>query len=323
MQKIPITLLCCLLIISACIQAGELAVNNGAPVVVNICVPKAPPALPVLRMVELGAMRGRADLNIHVWNGAEQLVAMVQDGHFQLFGVPLTVAAALYNKGAGIRLTNVNTWGIAYFVTSDPDFRDWVDLRGKTLFVQPRSSTPDAVTRFFLQRAGLKPGRDLKVVNTAAPELGQLLRVGRVVYAVATEPQLTAAMRDNPALRVAFRFEDKWKEIMGPDANIPSAGFAAGDAFITAHPDLIREFEREYAKALEWVLEHPEEAGELAARHLGLKAEVIAAAVPRLGLLYRDAPAAKRDMKDLLQILLESAPETIGRKIPDAGFYWK
>lgn len=318
MQKITITLLlcCCLLVVSSSTNAGE-------PVVLNVCVPKAPPALPVLRMVESGAMRERADVKIHVWNGAEQLVAMVQDGRFQLFGVPLTVAAALYNKGAGLRLTNVNTWGIAYFATSDSDFRDWGDLKGKTLFVQPRSSTPDAVTRYFLQQAGLKPGRDVEVVNTAAPELGQLLRAGRVVYAVATEPQLTAAMRDNPALRVAFSFEDKWKEIMGPDASIPSAGFGAATAFLDEHPDLAREFEQEYAKALDWVLEHPEEAGELAARHLGLKANIIAATVPRLGLMYMDAAASKPDLEALLQVLLESSPETIGRKLPDAGFYWQ
>ena len=312
----------CVLAVRDVSRAGE-ARESGPEVVVRIAVPQAPPALPVLRMIESGAMRGLADLQITVWTAPEQLIAMVQDGNHHMFAFPLTVAAKLHNKGVGIKLTNVNTWGVTYFVTSDPDCASWGDLKGKTLFVPMKSSTPDALTQYFLGRAGLKPGRDLEVVYSTMPEIAQLLRSGKAHYATLLEPQVTGALSGNPSLRVPFSFEGEWQKIKGDESMIPNAGFGATTAFIDANPELVRAFEREYEKATNWVLEHPEEAGKLAEDHLGLRAATISAAIPRLGLHYKGADAASAEVEELFRLLFDFSPDMVGKKIPDATLYWK
>ena len=30
---------------------------------------------------------------------------------------------------------NVNTWGVTYFMTTDPAFETWADLAGKTVYI--------------------------------------------------------------------------------------------------------------------------------------------------------------------------------------------
>lgn len=305
------------------VSPGDRPEAGDTPPTIRIGVPKAPPAIPILHMIDSGAMLGRADIEIDVWSAPEQLIAMVQDGGHDMFVLPLTVAAKLHNKGIGIRLTDVNTWGVADLVTSDPTVKGWGDLGGKTLFVPVKSSTPDVLTRYFLGRAGLSPGRDLEIIYLPAMEIGQLLKAGEIANAVLLEPHVTAATAGNPALRVVLGFQDEWQRIGGGEGMLPNVAIGAATAFLDANPALVRGFEAEYRKAVAWVLGHPGEAGALAEKYLGLRADTIASAVPRLGLHYKTAVEAAPEVDELYRLLYDFSPDTIGRKIPDATLYWR
>lgn len=312
-----------LFLIAFCAVAAFLPAGAAAKPVIVVGVPKAPPALPLLRMIESGALADRATLEIAVWSTPEQLIAMTQDGRHRMFVLPLAVAARLVNKGVDIKLTNVSAWGVPSLVTADPGVGAWADLRGKTLFVPPRSSTPDALTGYFLDQAGMKPGRDLEIVHTTAAEIAQLLKAGRIDNGILLEPFVTAVVGDNPRLRVAFDYQEEWRRLKGADAMIPNAGLGAGAAFLAADRDLVLAFEREYEKAVDWVHANPEPAGALAEKYLGLRAAVIARAVPRLGLVYRSAAGAEGAVNDLYRLLFDFSPELIGKRIPDETLFWR
>ena len=100
------------------------------PVTISVGVPTAPPALPVLHMMEAGLLGENVTIDLNVWNSPEELLAMVQGGEHDLYAFPLTVVSTLYNKGLDVRLMNVNTWGVTYFMTTDPAFETWADLAG-------------------------------------------------------------------------------------------------------------------------------------------------------------------------------------------------
>lgn len=302
--------------------AAEPAAKD-AVTVLSVGVPKAPPAFPLLRMMETDALGPDVQIRLDVWVTPEQLIAMAQGGRHQLLALPLTVAAKLYNKGVGIRMINVDTWGVASLVTSDPEVRGWKDLAGKTLFVPLKSSTPDALTRYFLGRAGLRMETDVNVAYAPVIEIAQLLRAGRVQNAVLIEPHVTAAIAADAGLREVVAFSDEWAAIKGSERRIPNAGFAASSRLIAENPDLVRRFGREYEKALLWTLENPEAAGELVERYLGLQGDMIVAAMPRLGLAYRDAPDAADEVEDFFGVLHDFSPDLIGKTIPDEAFYWK
>ena len=292
------------------------------PMTVKLGVPKAPPTLAILHMMEDGLLGDNVTIDLDIWDAPEKLLAMVQDGDHDMFAFPLTVVAKLYNKGLPVVLTNCNTWGVTYFMTTDPDFSDWSQLKGKTVYVPLQSSPPDALTQYFLGQAGLKIGEDVEIIYTTTAEVAQLLASGQAEYATLIEPQCTAAMIQNENVRVAMSFEDEWKKIKGEDAIVPNAGFGTTKAFIDSNPEFVAAFEAIYEDSLNWVLENPAEAAALAEKYLELKAKVVEKAIPNMGLMYENSLEAKSVLDDYYQLLNDFDQTMIGGKIPDEGMYY-
>ena len=115
--------------------------HAAEPATISVGVPTAPPALPVLHMMEAGLLGENVTIDLNVWNSPEELLAMVQGGEHDLYAFPLTVVSTLYNKGLDVRLMNVNTWGVTYFMTTDPAFETWADLAGKTVYILDEPTT--------------------------------------------------------------------------------------------------------------------------------------------------------------------------------------
>lgn len=285
-------------------------------------VPKAPPAIPILRMIETGAMDDVANLSYELWSTPEQLIAMIQGSDANMFALPLTVVSKLYNKGIPIQLTNVNTWGVIYFTTTDQSFKTWSDLKGKTVYVPLKSSPPDYLTQYFLDKAGLVIGKDVDVVYSTQTEIANLMIASKIEYATMIEPQVTQVMMKNDDVRVVYSFEDLWKDIYGESEKLPNAGFGGKTDFIEANPELIDRFEKEYQKALEWVIANPKEAGALTEREIGIKADVIERAIPKMGLMYMSAQDAQPYLAKFYELLNSYNPTSIGGKIADSGMLY-
>ena len=298
------------------------AVTEMDPATITVAVPQAPPALPVLYMIENKVLGENITIDLKTWDEPEMLIAMVQDGQHDLFAFPLTVVSKLYNKGMDVQLMNVNTWGVTYFMTSDPDFQDWSDLAGKTVYIPLQSSPPDALTQYFLNEAGLKVGEDVNIVYASTAEVATLLISGEAEYATLIEPQVTRALMANENLRVALSFEDEWQRVNDTTTMIPNAGFGATGSFIENNPELAALFQSEYEKALVWIKENPEEAGQLAEKYLGLKSQLVAKALPGMGLTFKTALDSKEELDMFYQMLYDFDPSMIGANIPDDGMYY-
>lgn len=291
--------------------------------VIRVGIPKAPPALPILRMIDSNALGDNVKIEMNIWDSPEQLIAMIQGKEQDMFAFPLTVVAKLYNKGMPLVLTNVNTWGVTYFLTSDPDYKDWLDLKGKTVYVPLKSSPPDALTQFFINKAGLKVGEDVEIIYASTPEVSQMMISGKAKYCTQIEPQVTAALLQNKDIRIATSFENEWKKVTDDGSIVPNAGFGGRKDFITKNADVVKNFETEYEKALNWVLENPEGAAALAEKMLGLKAKVVQTAIPRMGLNYKNAYDAKNDLNQFYTLLNNFDTSIIGGKNPDEGMLYK
>lgn len=291
-------------------------------VTMNLGVTQGAPTLPILQMVETNAMGDNVDLNLEYWNSPEQLIAMTQDEKYDIFTMPLTVAAKLYNKGVDIKLTNVNTWGVVYMTTTDENLKDWSDLKGKTVYVPQKSSPADILTQYFLTQNGLKVGEDVNIAYSTPSEITQLLKAGKAQYGVSLEPQVTNALKGNENLRVAFSYDEEWKKVMGDDLTVTNAGIGATTDFIENNADLMKKFEEEYEKALKYLVENPERAGELGEKYLGLDKSIVAEAMPRLGLAYGNAKESKDSLDAFYKLLLDFDKTTIGGSIPGEDFYY-
>ena len=289
---------------------------------ISVGVPTAPPALPVLHMIEDNLLGEDVTIELATWNAPEELLAMVQGGEHDLYAFPLTVVSTLYNKGMDVRLMNVNTWGVTYFITTDPDFTSWSDLAGKTVYVPLQSSPPDALTQYFLNEAGLTVGQDVQIVYASTAEVASLLASGEAQYATLIEPQVTSAMKQNSDVRRALSFEDEWQRVTGTGTMIPNAGFGTTQRFLDENPELAAEFQAAYEESVQWVLDNPAEAAALAEKYLDMNAAVVEAAIPTMGLTFKSVEDAKPELDDFYQLLYDFDPSMIGGELPDEGMFY-
>ena len=298
------------------------AETSTEPVTIRIGAPKAPPSLPLLYMMENKTLGENVTIELDIWDAPEQLIAMVQDGEHDMYAFPLTVIAKLHNKGLDVRLMNVNTWGVTYFVTTDENLTSWEQLKGKTVYVPLQSSPPDVLTQFFLAKAGLEAGKDVELVYASTAEVGQMMAAGKIEYATLIEPQVTAAMVKNDKVRVAFSFEEEWQKAVGNETLVPNAGFGTTQQFIEVNPKLTAQFNAAYEEAVNWVVENPAEAAALAETHLGLTAKVVEKAIPNMGLMFKSGAQVKPQLDVYYQLLADFEPTMIGGKIPDETMYY-
>ena len=302
-------------------SAGTTASANDS-VTLKLGVPTAPPTLPVLHMMEENMLGDNVNIELDIWNSSEQLLAMVQDSEHDMFAFPLTVVAKLSNKGMPVRLMNVNTWGVTYFMTTDPDFKTWSDLKGKTVYVPIQSSPPDALTQYFINEAGLKVGEDVTLVYASASEIASLLASGNAEYATLFEPQVTSAMSQNENVIRALSFEEEWQRTTNTNTMIPNAGWGTTQTFIDAHPDLVKNFQDAYKESVQWVLDNPADAAALAEKYLGMKAAVVEKAIPNMGLHFKSAQDAHEELNTFYQLLNDFDASMIGGSLPDNSMYY-
>ncbi len=290
--------------------------------IIKIGAPKAPPILPVLKMIEDNTLGDTVEIQLDYWETPEQLIGMIQGNKNDMYAFPLTVIAKLYNKGMGVKLTNVNTWGVSYLLSTDKNVKTWTDLKGKQLYIALQSSPPDIMTQYFLKQAGLSKD-DVEIIYAAKTELAQMMIAGKVENGVTIEPLVSQITTKNPNMKVKISLQEEWQKMSDTDKRIPTAGIGASVEFADNQRDLVIKFEEAYQKNLEWIVANPEAAGQLAEEKMGIKKQIIMKAIPNMGMHYKNALDSKAELDEFYQLLYDFNPKTIGGKVPDENMYFK
>jgi len=276
---------------------------------------------------KLAGVADKTDLVI--WENADQLKAYVAGGQGDFVTMPSNNAAIFYNKGLQLKLLDISVWNITYLITSDSRVASFADIKGQSLAVPFEGSVPDLMFQYIVKAEGLDPLKDFKVRYTADPtQAAQLLLSGQVQNAVLSEALATSVILQTKdtakPLHRALAFDKAWGDASGgPDS--PIAGTVA-TASMLSRPDVIAVFEREYKAAVQWMTDHPEEAGQLVETQLpqlGLKAAVMTASLKNITWRYTTAMDARASLDQFYLDLSQLSPEVIGGKVPDDGFYFK
>ncbi len=322
MKKILLSLMLVLASMSMLFANGAADASSTGKTVIEVGSPKAPPILPVLKMIEDNAMGKDVSIEIKYWKTAPEMIATVQEGKRDFYALPLTAVSVLYNKGMPIQLVNVNTWGPVYLLSTDSSVKSWKDLKGKTIYVQCKNSPADVMTQILLKDAGLKKG-DYEIKYMPKMEMANWLILGKGDHAVMIEPLASKVLKKNKNMKVALSFEDEWKRIRKTKNRLPHAGFAVSKKFAKEHKDLVLKFNKEFEKALNWVVNHPAEAGALAEAKLGMKQKMIEASIPQMGLEYKSISSVEGQIKDFYKFFFQFNKKTVGGKTPDNNLYLK
>jgi NitT/TauT family transport system substrate-binding protein len=187
---------------------------------------------------------------------------------------PGVVVSAIL-AGADLKIVSDNVLTVAEFVWAvkpDSPIKTIKDLKGKKIgYTNPRS-TSQALARMLLQIAGYQPD-DAELVKTGGFGEGiAALDSGQVDVVPITEPLWSKLKGKYRAVVVA-------SDVLPPLDNV--VGVATVE-MMEKRGDFIRAVIRARRKAVNFMKEHPDEAGDIVAKQYNLEPEVARAAVRTL-----------------------------------------
>lgn len=290
-------------------------------------IPASPSAV-FARAVASGALETVAPgARFDVWKSTDQMRAGIATGSFRLFATSTYAAANFFNRGAGTRMVNVVSWGVLYVMARDQSITRIDDLAGKHVLLSNKNEAPDLIFRLVLKWAGIDPDRDVTLDYVGSPnEAVPLYLSGRGDVAVLHEPAATAALLKArqaglPLFR-AFDVTEVYGKHTGRGPRIPQVGLAVSEAFLDAHPEVVKAAHAACVAAGAWVLANPEAAGALSTAALGLPAPVIAKSLPFVHIDVKTARESQADIETYFDCLMSIDPGVVGGKKPAAAFYW-
>lgn len=185
------------------------------------------------------------------------------------------VVVAAIQQGADLMIISDNVLTVAEFIWAvkpDSPIKSIKDLKGKKIgYTNPRS-TSQGLAMLLLQKAGLQP-TDAELVRTGGFGEGvAALDVGLIDVAPMAEP-------------VWSKFKDKYRAVAVASEILPPLGNVVGvttSNMAAEKGDFIRAVIRARRRAVEFMNQNPDEAGDIVARHYNLEPAVARAAVRSL-----------------------------------------
>lgn len=267
------------------------------------------------------AEAGEASLNyaFSVETDPSNVMAALVNGDCDIAALPTNAAAALYNKTGGkVQVLALNTLGVLYLVTDGSvTVESFADLEGQTVYVPAQN--PTFIFNYLCEANGVNVEVDNSYAQPA--ELNTAVASGQVAIAVLPEPLLTVARSQNPDLVVALDLTAEWDKVAQPGSLVQGCVVVRTD-FAAEHPAELARFLEEYGASVAFLEEDPAAAGQMIeAAGIFAKAAVAEKAIPRCNLCFITGEQMQAQLAAFLQIMGETAPNSIGGQIPGDDFY--
>ena len=247
------------------------------------------------------------------------VTAALISGDCDIAALPTNAAAALYNKTEGaVQVLALNTRGVLYLVTDGKEkIESIADLNGKTVYAPAQN--PSFIFAALCSKYGIELDIDTGYAQPA--ELNTAVAAGQVGLAVLPEPMVTVARSQNPALTVALDLTAEWDKVFEPGSLVQGCVVVRRE-FAEAHPDAVKAFLTDYETSVKLLTEDTEAAAK-AIEETGIfaKAAVAAKAIPNCNVCFVTGEDMQRELAAFLQIMADTAPQSIGGKLPGEDFY--
>lgn len=254
---------------------------------------------------------------------ADEVLPSIISGDTDIALVPANAASILYNKTEGkVSVIDINTLGVLYVVTADSSITSVEDLAGHTVYLTGKGTTPEYVTNYLLDAAGISDQVSLEF-KTEATELAALLEADPMAIAILPEPYATSTIAKNASLTRAVSLTDTWDELQGADGSALVTGVTVvRNDFMADHPSVVAEFVAAHTASVEAVNADPSAAATLVVE-AGIVAneKVAAVAIPYCNLVCVTGDEMQSMLSGYLSALFEQDPSSVGGKLPNDDFY--
>ncbi len=291
---------------------------------------KGPTSMGILFLMDKAAQGETADTyEFQMATGADELLPLMIKGQLDIALVPANVAAVLYQKtDAGVSVVDINTLGVLYAVTGASGVESVADLKGKTIYLTGKGTTPEASLRYILQENGLTESDYTLEFKSEATEVAAMLAENPDAVGVLPQPFVTAAMMQNQSLQIVLDLNEEWMKIENEVKDGLSNGMVTGvtvvrDAFLEEHPEAVAHFLEEHSLSVTAINEDAITGAKLAVEAGIVAKEPIAQkAIPNCNIVCITGEEMKADLSAYLQVLAGFKPELVGGEAPEEDFYY-
>ena len=256
---------------------------------------------------------------------ADELLGKIVSGDLDVALVPSNMASIIFNKtNHGVNVLNINTLGVLYVVSSDDSIKSIADLKGKTVYLTGKGTTPDYALQYLLKANGMTTDDVTLEYKSEPTEVAALLKEKPDAIGLLPQPFVTVAMAQNDTLKMVLDLTKEWDAVSGEDGGslVTGVTICRGELF-EEHADAIQTFMEEQKASAAFANENVAETAKLvAAAGIIEKAPVAEKAIPYCSITYIDGTDMKNRLYGYLSALYEMDPATVGGELPTKDFFY-
>lgn len=322
MKKIVLSILA-LLVLSISVGGCGSKSSSEVKKPLNFAFMEGVTALTAARMISESPDLGR-EVKYDMLASPDLLSASILQESADMALIPSNLAVQAHNKGLDYVIAGTSTWGNLYIVGTD-EVESLADLESKKVHAFGRGLTPELVLRMVLEENGLDLEQDIDVDYVAsAAEIAPLLASGRISFGVLPEPALSAALMQNPDLKVLFDLNELWADAKGVDRGYPQSCLVIKREHIENDSEFVEKFLAEYEDSIDWAIENPEKLGDILERlSLGPNKRAVLAGMERMNIGGFPISDSLKEYEVYYKAVMDFAPDFIGGAMPDEEIYYR
>lgn len=266
---------------------------------------------------------GKGTYEFTLAGSADMVTPGLIKGDIDIACVPANLASVLYNKTGGRLVTlAVNTLGVMYILERGESVKTISDLKGRTLYVSGKGSTPEYTINFLLRSNGLDPEKDVNIdYKSEHAECLTALMKDADALAMLPQPFATVAQTKKDDIRVALDLTKEW-EALESGSNMITGVVVANKAFVQENPDAVKAFLDSYAQSVAYVNGNIPEAASLIGSYGIVDASVAEAAIPYCNIVCVTGEEMRGMLSGYLTVLMNQDAASVGGALPGEDFYF-
>lgn len=288
---------------------------------------KGPTTMGLVKLME-EASQGNAEQEYEftMVTAADEMTALVAGGKVDIALLPANVASVLYNKmDGGVAVIDINTLGVLYLVSGDTSITSIEQLKGKTVYLPGKGTTPDYSLRYVLAQAGLSEADVTLEFKSEAAEVASVLAEDPNRVGLLPQPFVTAAMAQNEALSMVLNLAEVWDSFQTEEdgSRLVTGVTIVNRSFLEENEEAVDTFLKEHEASIQFTAAEPDAAAELIAEAgIVAKAPLAKKALPYCNIEYAAGEEMKAALSGYLTVLFEQNPASVGGALPDDAFYY-
>lgn len=287
---------------------------------------KGPTSIGILFLMERAEKGETIDsYEFQMKTGADELLQLMVKGDLDIALVPANAAAVLYQRtGGGVVAVDINTLGVLSVVSGTAEVSSVADLKGKTIYLTGKGTTPEASLKYILQQNGLTEQDYVLEYKSEATEVAAVLADNPAAIGLLPQPFATAAMMQNESLKEILNMNEEWNKVQGEGGSGMVTGVTlVRREFLEQHEDVVKEFIKEHRESAAAVNEDVAAAAALAVNAGIVAKEPIAQkAIPKCSITCVTGEDMKELLSGYLGVLADFNSELVGGSLPGGDFYY-